>query len=167
MTWYSVFTSLCSAVASASVASLSTYSTLSLLADVFICLSFSLYWATALSLRLGGVESCHFLQLSQLLYCSPCIWGDPFGLAGICASVCLFHRYHHCSVEIVNGQGRFILEDAEEVHERDVELLHDACVLHLRKVTCLSAKFACSKFIYSVGKISDEKTEKIGTKLNG
>ena len=34
-------------------------------------------------------------------------------------SDCLFGRFHHCSVEIVNDQDRFILEDAEAVPERD------------------------------------------------
>ena len=46
-------------------------------------------------------------------------------------SDCLFGRFHHCSVESVNGQGRFILEDAEAVPERDAELLLDECVLQL------------------------------------
>ena len=39
--------------------------------------------------------------------------------------------FHHCSVEIVNGQSCFILEDAEAVPECDAELLLDECVLQL------------------------------------
>ena len=47
--------------ASASVENLSTYCLLSLLTDVFACLSFSLYLATALSLKLGDLESNAFI----------------------------------------------------------------------------------------------------------
>ena len=64
-----------------------------------------------------------FFQLSPLFYCSPCICGDTFGFAGLCVSDFLFGRFHHYSVEIVNGDGRFILEDAEAVPMRDAELL--------------------------------------------
>ena len=54
--------------------------------------------------------------------------GDPFGFAGLCASDCLLGRFHHCCVEIVNGQGQYIFEDAEAVPERDAVLLIDECV---------------------------------------
>ena len=48
---------------------------------------------------------------------------NPFQFASLCVSDRLFGRFHHCSVEIVNGEGHFIFEDAEAVPEWDVEHL--------------------------------------------
>ena len=69
---WTVFISLRSVAASASVASLSTYCLLSLLADVFTCLSFSICWANTLSCRLGNLESNAFFfhcLLSSIVFC--------------------------------------------------------------------------------------------------
>ena len=78
---------------------------------VSACLFLYLYCATSLSLRLGDSES----NASIFNYL----------LSGVCVSDCLFGRFHHCSVEIVNGQSSLMLEDAEADPERDAEHAHD------------------------------------------
>ena len=43
----------------------------------------------------------------------------------------MYGRIRNCSVEVVIGEGVFMLEDAETDPERDAELILVECVLHL------------------------------------
>ena len=43
----------------------------------------------------------------------------------------MYGRISHCSVDIVIGEGVFMLEDAEMDPERDAELILVECVLQL------------------------------------
>ena len=86
----------------------------------FPCLKPACSWSSSLS---------NAVVMHWRIHYSPCVRGDPFGFACFYVSDCLFGRFHHCSVLIINCQGRFILEDAKAVFECDAEFLLDECVL--------------------------------------
>ena len=130
-----VFIFFRSAAASFSVASLSTYGLFSLM-YLFVYLSHCIERLLSPWDKVTW-SPMPFFQLSPLFYCSPYIWGDTFGFASLCVSECLFGRFIHCSAEVLNDPGSFILEGSDSVPERDAELIHNECVLQLWNVWSL------------------------------